>query len=67
MDKFPITVNGQKKLRDELDFLTNVERPKIIDSISVAREHGDLKENAECHAAREQQCGLEGRLNEIKL
>lgn len=67
MDKFPITVNGQKKLRDELDFLTNVERPKIIDSISVAREHGDLKENAEYHAAREQQSFVEGRIKEIKL
>ena len=67
MDKFPITVNGQKKLRDELDFLTNVERPKIIDSISVAREHGDLKENAEYHAAREQQSFVEGRIKDIKL
>ena len=67
MDKFPITVNGQKKLRDELDFLTNVERPKIIDSISVAREHGDLKENAEYHAAREQQSFVEGRIKDSKL
>jgi transcription elongation factor GreA len=67
MDKFPITVNGQKKLRDELDFLTNIERPKIIDSISVAREHGDLKENAEYHAAREQQSFVEGRIKDIKL
>ena len=67
MDKFPITVNGQKKLRDELDFLTNVERPKIIDYISVAREHGDLKENEEYHAAREQQSFVEGRIKDIKL
>ena len=67
MDKFPITVNGQKKLRDELDFLTNVERPKIIDSISVAREHGDLKENAEYHAAREQQSFVKEELKILNL
>ncbi len=59
MDKFPITKNGEKKLRKELDNLTNVERPKIIEAISVAREHGDLKENAEYHAAREQQSFVE--------
>ena len=53
MDKFPITVIGEKKLRDELDNLTNIERPRIIDDIAVAREHGDLKENAEYNAARE--------------
>ena len=52
MDKFPITVNGEKKLREELDRLTNIERPRIIDAISTAREHGDLKENAEYHAAK---------------
>ena len=67
MDKFPITVNGEKKLRDELDNLTNIERPRIIDDISVAREHGDLKENAEYHAAREQQSFVEGRIKDIKL
>ena len=67
MGKFPITKNGEKKLRKELDNLTNVERPKIIEAISVAREHGDLKENAEYHAAREQQSFVEGRIKDIKL
>ena len=67
MDKFPITISGEKKLRDELNNLTNTERPRIIDAISVAREHGDLKENAEYHAAREQQSFIEGRIKDIKL
>ncbi len=67
MDKFPITVNGETKLREELDHLTNVDRPRVIDSISIAREHGDLKENAEYHAAREQQSFIEGRIKDIKL
>jgi len=67
MDKFPITISGEKKLREELDNLTNVERPKIIDAISTARAHGDLKENAEYHAAREQQGFVEGRIKDIKL
>ena len=67
MDKFPITVNGEKKLREELDRLTNIERPRIIDAISIAREHGDLKENAEYHAAKEQQSFAEGRIQDIKL
>ena len=67
MDKFPITVNGEKKLREELDRLTNIERPRIIDAISTAREHGDLKENAEYHAAKEQQSFAEGRIQDIKL
>ena len=67
MDKYPITVIGEKKLRKELDDLTNIERPKVIDAISVAREHGDLKENAEYHAAREQQSFIEGRIKDIKL
>ena len=67
MDKYPITVIGEKKLRKELDRLTNIERPKVIDAISVAREHGDLKENAEYHAAREQQSFIEGRIKDIKL
>jgi transcription elongation factor GreA len=66
MDKFPITVNGEKKLREELDRLTNIERPRIIDAISTAREHGDLKENAEYHAAREQQGFCEGRIQDIE-
>tara|TARA_B100001758_G_C18384822_1_gene599436 strand:+ start:1152 stop:1625 length:474 start_codon:yes stop_codon:yes gene_type:complete len=67
MEKFPITLNGEKKLREELDKLTNFERPKVIDAISTAREHGDLKENAEYHAAREQQSFIEGRIKDIKL
>ena len=67
MSKFPITINGEKKLRDELDNLTNIERPKIIAAIATAREHGDLKENAEYHAAREQQGFVEGRIKDIKL
>jgi len=67
MEKFPITLNGEKKLREELDKLTSFERPKVIDAISTAREHGDLKENAEYHAAREQQSFIEGRIKDIKL
>ena len=67
MDKFPITVNGERKLREELDHLTNIDRPRVIDAISIAREHGDLKENAEYHAAREQQSFIEGRIKDIKL
>ena len=67
MDKFPITVNGERKLREELDHLTNIDRPRVIDSISIAREHGDLKENAEYHAAREQHSFIEGRIKDIKL
>ena len=66
MDKFPITISGEKKLRDELNNLTNTERPRIIDAISVAREHGDLKENAEYHAAREKQGFIEGRIKELE-
>ena len=66
MDKFPITINGEKKLREELDNLMNIERPKIIDAIATAREHGDLKENAEYHAAKEQQSHNEGRIQEIE-
>ena len=66
MDKFPITINGEKELRKELDNLTNIERPKIIESIAVAREHGDLSENAEYHAAKEQQSFIEGRILELE-
>ena len=66
MDKFPITVNGEKKLREELDRLTNIERPRIIDAISTAREHGDLKENAEYHAAKEEQGLMEAKINDIE-
>tara|TARA_B100002019_G_scaffold111083_1_gene95549 strand:- start:3677 stop:4150 length:474 start_codon:yes stop_codon:yes gene_type:complete len=66
MNKIPITINGEKRLREELDELTRVKRPKIIEAISRAREHGDLKENAEYHAARESQSFIEGRIQDIE-
>jgi len=66
MQKFPMTVEGEKALRDELQHLKTVERPTVIASIAEAREHGDLKENAEYHAAREQQGFIEGRIQEIE-
>lgn len=62
----PITINGITKLRLELEHLKIVERPKIIMAIAEARAHGDLKENAEYHAARERQSFLEGRIMEIE-
>ncbi len=66
MNKVPLTVTGAKKLREELDELKSVVRPRIIKAIAEAREHGDLKENAEYHAAREQQSFAEGRIAEIE-
>ncbi len=55
MNKVPLTVRGSQMLMDELKQLKTIDRPRIIEAIAVAREHGDLKENAEYHAAREQQ------------
>ncbi len=66
MNKVPMTVSGEASLREELEHLKKVERPRIIQAIAEAREHGDLKENAEYHAAREQQSFAEGRINEIE-
>ncbi len=66
MTKYPMTVEGEKALRSELDQLKKVERPRIVQAIAEAREHGDLKENAEYHAAREQQSFCEGRIQEIE-
>ncbi|CDH31589.1 transcription elongation factor GreA [Xenorhabdus bovienii] len=66
MKQIPMTVRGADKLREELENLKNVRRPKIITAIADARAHGDLKENAEYHAAREQQGFCEGRIQEIE-
>jgi len=62
MEKEPITVNGLKNLKSELDNLKNIQRPKIVEAIAEARSHGDLKENAEYHAAKEQQALIESRV-----
>jgi transcription elongation factor GreA len=66
LNKVPITVRGAKKLQDELHQLKSVDRPRVIEAIAEAREHGDLKENAEYHAAREQQGFIEGRIKDIE-
>ena len=66
MNKVPMTVAGERALRQELEHLKRVERPRISAAIAEAREHGDLKENAEYHAAREQQSFAEGRIKDIE-
>ena len=66
MQKYAMTVEGEAALRKELDHLIKVVRPGIVESIATAREHGDLKENAEYHAAREQQSFAEGRVQDIE-
>ena len=65
MKKEPITLNGLNKLKEELVFLKEKKRPEIVSAISEARSHGDLKENAEYHAAKEEQSHNEGRITEI--
>ena len=65
MDKEPITLTGLSKLKEELEELKNIKRPKIVSAIAEARSHGDLKENAEYHAAKEQQAQLESRVISI--
>jgi len=62
----PITKQGAQRLREELDYLKSVKRPEVIAAIAEARAHGDLKENAEYHAAREQQGFIEGRINQLE-
>jgi transcription elongation factor GreA len=66
MNKVPMTVRGHELLRDELKQLKSVDRPQVIQSIAEARAHGDLKENAEYHAAKEQQGFIEGRIKECE-
>lgn len=66
MSQYPMTVQGADRLREELNQLKTVKRPEIVAAIAEAREHGDLKENAEYHAAREQQGFCEGRIQDIE-
>src|SRR5512144_521318 len=65
MADYPITAAGLKKMKDELKHLQSVERPKISQEIEVARAHGDLRENAEYHAAKEKQGHIEGRIMDL--
>ena len=62
----PMTIKGAQRLREELEQLKSVQRPRVIEAIAEARAHGDLKENAEYHAAREQQGFIEGRIKELE-
>lgn len=66
MNKVPMTVNGAEALREELNRRKSIDRPRIVESIATARAHGDLKENAEYHAAREEQSFNEGRIQELE-
>ena len=66
MDKVPFTFSGLEKIKLELENLKKIERPQVIQAISVAREHGDLKENAEYHAAKEKQAFIEGRSTDLE-
>jgi len=65
MNKVPLTLSGAESLRKELEELKTVARPRVVEAIAEARAHGDLKENAEYHAAKEQQSFIEGRINDI--
>lgn len=66
MDKIPITESGYRRAESELKDLKNIQRPAVIEAIATAKEHGDLKENAEYHAAREKQSFIEGRILELE-
>ena len=66
MDKVPFTKNGLEDLKNELNDLKKIQRPEIIKAISTAREHGDLSENAEYHAAKEKQSFIEGKINDLE-
>lgn len=66
MSRSPLTTQGAQRLRDELQQLKNVDRPRIINAIAEARAHGDLRENAEYHAAKEEQSFVEGRIADIE-
>jgi len=64
-ESYPISIQGYEKLKKELKKLNSIDRPAVVNAISTAREHGDLKENAEYHAAKEQQGFIEGRIQEL--
>ena len=66
MEKVPFTINGLENLKNEFNNLKKIQRPEIIKAISIAREHGDLSENAEYHAAKEKQSFIEGRIADLQ-